>query len=265
MYGPGILFCARRESCHDSLMQEHPIRWFVTAPQACPYLDDREMQSLLVDPAVSLGGARYGQLLAEGFRRSGQFVYRHHCPTCSACVPVRIPVADFSPSRSQRRCLKRNHDLAVTITRPPDQPGHTPCADLDEHMPLFSRYLAHRHTGGGMERMGRDDYAGMLSHRNGPVDILEFRRDHNLVAVALTDRTPQGLSAMYSFFDPETPDRGLGTLAVLTQIAHARRLRLPHVYLGYWIDQAPKMAYKTRFRPIEGRVSGVWKRLTARP
>ena len=242
-------------------MQEHPIRWFITAPQSCPYLDGREMQSLLVDPAVSLGGARFGQLLAEGFRRSGQFVYRHHCPECAACVPVRIPVAQFRPNRSQRRCLKHNHDLAVTRTRPPDQPGSLPAADIDEHMPLFSRYLASRHAGGGMERMGRDDYLGMLSHRNGPLDILEFRRAGDLVAVALTDRTPEGLSAMYSFFEPDCPQRGLGTLAVLTQVAHARRLGLPYVYLGYWIDQAPKMAYKARFRPLEGRIDGAWKAL----
>lgn len=246
-------------------MQEHPIRWFITAPQTCPYLDNREMQSLLVDPAVTLGGARYGQLLAEGFRRSGQFVYRHHCPDCAACVPVRIPVAEFTPNRSQRRCLRRNHDLSVTVTRPPEQPGPLPPADPDQHMPLFSRYLAHRHAGGGMETMGREDYLGMLGHRNAPVDILEFRHQDELVAVALTDRTPQGLSAMYSFFEPDMPERGLGTLAVLTQIAHARRLHLPHVYLGYWIDQAPKMAYKTRFRPIEGRLDGVWKRLDAVP
>ncbi|WP_018881849.1 MULTISPECIES: arginyltransferase [unclassified Thioalkalivibrio] len=244
-------------------MQEHPIRWFITAPQACPYLDDREMQSLLVDPAVSLGGARFGQLLAEGFRRSGQFVYRHHCPECAACVPVRIPVARFRPNRSQRRCLDRNQDLAVAIRRPPEQPGTGPAADLDEHMPLFSRYQTARHAGGGMEQMGHEEYAGMLAHHNGPVDLIEFRQAGTLVAVAVTDRTPQGLSAMYSFFDPDQPRRGLGTLAILTQVAHAHRLGLPHVYLGYWIDQAPKMEYKTRFQPLEGRMDGVWRRLPA--
>ncbi|WP_019625901.1 arginyltransferase [Thioalkalivibrio sp. ALJT] len=244
-------------------MQEHPIRWFITAPQACPYLDDREMQSLLVDPAVSLGGRRFGQLLAEGFRRSGQFVYRHHCACCNACVPVRIPVRAFRPNRSQRRCLSRNHDVTVTLTRPPDQAGPGPTADLDEHMPLFSRYLSSRHTGGGMEQMGREDYAGMLTHRNGPVDLIEFRHADRLIAVAVTDRTPQGLSAVYSFFDPDQPRRGLGTLAILTQVVHARRLGLHYVYLGYWIAQSPKMEYKTRFQLLEGRVNGTWEQLAA--
>ena len=234
-------------------MQSSPIHWYMTAPQHCPYLEGREMQTVLVDPAVSLEDHHYGRLLAEGFRRSGQFVYRHQCPSCHACIPVRIPVDRFRPNRGQRRCLRRNDDLTVrTVMRP----------DLDEHMELLRRYLADRHPGGGMEHTTRGDYIGMLSDRNCGVLLTEFRLGPRLLAVAVTDHTPQALSAMYTYFDPDVPERSLGTFAILHQVQEARRRGLPHLYLGYWIPGSRKMAYKARFQPVEGRVSGAWRRLT---
>jgi arginine-tRNA-protein transferase len=233
-------------------MQSRPIHWYMTAPQHCPYLEGREMQTVLVDPAVNLEDHHYGRLLAEGFRRSGQFVYRHQCPSCDACVPVRIPVDLFRPDRGQRRCLKRNGDLTVrTVLRP----------DLDEHMDLLRRYLGARHPAGGMENTTRTDYVGMLSDRNCGVLLTEFRLGPRLLAVAVTDRTPQALSAMYTFFDPDARERSLGTLAILHQVREARRQGLPHLYLGYWIPGSGKMAYKNRFQPVEGRVNGAWRRL----
>ncbi|WP_019021614.1 arginyltransferase [Thioalkalivibrio sp. ALE23] len=241
-------------------MQESPIRWYLTAPQPCPYITDgREMQSLLVDPEARLDAAGFGALLAEGFRRSGRFVYRHHCPACDACVPVRIPVAAFRPNRSQRRCLRANADLDIDYRAPPGAGDGRTEADLDEHMPLFLRYLRNRHAGGGMEQMNREEYAGMLTERSAPVELLEFRRAGQLLGVAITDRTPQGLSAMYTFYEPDLPARALGTFGILCQIEHARNLGLPHVYLGYWIPNAPRMDYKIRFRPAEGRRGGAWR------
>ncbi|AGA31948.1 Arginine-tRNA-protein transferase [Thioalkalivibrio nitratireducens DSM 14787] len=233
-------------------MQTHPIQWYITAPQPCPYLQGREMQTVLVDPAARLRSDHYGRLLGEGFRRSGQFVYRHQCPSCRACIPVRIPVTKFRPGRAQRRCLHRNADLDVRHVRRPD---------LDEHMTLFRRYLDARHPGGGMESTTRDDYAGMLSERACGVLLFEHRLGSELLAVAVTDVTPRGLSAMYSFFDPNRPERSLGTYAILRQIDEARRMGLPHLYLGYWIPGSEKMDYKTRFRPVEGRANGAWRRI----
>lgn len=249
---PAGHFSSGARNCHDRAMRNNPITWYMTATQHCPYLEGQDMQTVLVDPSVSLGDHHYGRLLAEGFRRSGQFVYRHQCPTCRACVPVRIPVDAFRPNRTQRRCQKRNNDVSVTIVVSPD---------LGEHMDLLHRYLTARHPGGGMEDMTRMDYAGMLSHRNCGVFLMEFRLGPELLAVAVTDHTPQALSAMYTFFDPGMPERSLGTFAILQQIDQARRQKLPHLYLGYWIPDSEKMAYKTRFQPVEGRTKGTWQRL----
>jgi leucyl-tRNA---protein transferase len=233
-------------------MRSSPIQWYLTAPQECPYLEGREMQTVLADPTVRFGAIGYGQLLAEGFRRSGRLVYRHQCPVCSACVAVRVPVDLFRPDRSQRRCLRRNSDLQRVVTRDPD---------LDEHMALFRRYLLARHPGGGMDTLAPDEYADMLSERHCDVFLIEWRHDGALVAVAVTDATPSGLSAMYTFFDPGLPERSLGTLAVLLQIEEARRRKLPYLYLGYWIPDSAKMAYKARFQPMEGLVHGIWQRM----
>ncbi|AHE99595.1 arginyltransferase [Thioalkalivibrio paradoxus] len=231
-------------------MQAHPLQYYLTAPQPCPYLPGREMQAVLVDPAARAPTGHYGRLLVEGFRRSGRLVYRHQCPCCSACVPVRIPVHEFRPGRGQRRCLRRNADLHLRqVLRP----------NLDEHLALFRRYLDARHPGGGMDDTTRDDYADMISDRHCGVLLLEHRLGSELLAVAVTDVTAHGLSAMYSFFAPDRPARSLGTYAILSQIAEARRLGIAHLYLGYWIAGSEKMAYKTRFRPIEGRVNGAWR------
>jgi leucyl-tRNA---protein transferase len=234
-------------------MRASPMHWYLTQPQTCPYLEGRQMQTVLVDPAVSLGVRRYGLLLEEGFRRSGRFVYRHECPACTACVPVRVPVERFRPARAQRRCLRRNEDLQVRLAERPD---------LDEHMDLFLRYLEARHPEGGMERTSRNDYAGMLDDRHCDVLLIECRMDGQLLAVAVTDATPRGLSAMYTFFDPDHPARGLGSFAILLQIAETLRRGLPHLYLGYWIPGSAKMAYKTRFRPAEGLIDGTWRPLS---
>lgn len=234
-------------------MRSNPIRWYLTAPQICPYLEGQEMQTVLADPTARLGGQRYGRLLSEGFRRSGRFVYRHHCAACSACIPVRVPVARFRPDRSQRRCLLRNADLQLRIAAAPD---------IEEHMTLFKRYLRTRHPGGSMDALTSDDYADMLNDSHSDVLLLECRLGADLVCVAVTDATPDGLSAMYTFFDPDHAARSLGSYAILLQIGETLRRGLPHLYLGYWIADSRKMAYKTRFQPCEGLLGGAWQPLS---
>lgn len=164
------------------------------------------MQTVLANPSASLGARRYGVLLAQGFRRSGRFVYRHQRPFCSACIPIRLPVGRFQPNRSQRRCLQRNEDLDLRVVDTPD---------MDEHMSLFRRYLRARHPGGGMDTLSRDDYADMLNDRHSAVLLIECRLHHELIAVAVTDATPDGLSAMYTFFDPDHRGRSLGSYVSL--------------------------------------------------
>ena len=231
-------------------MNAKPIEWYLTASQDCPYLEGREMRSLLVDPTFRLDGSGYGDLLERGFRRSGRFVYRHQCAACTACVAVRVPVAQFRPNRSQRRCLRRNADLEV---------GLTTRWDLAEHVNLLAQYLRARHAGGGMEEASQATYRDMLDDRHGEVGVLESRLQGKLLAVAITDQTPRGLSAVYTFFDTSLPARGLGNFSILQQIRETARLGLPHLYLGYWIPGSPKMVYKAQFRPIEGLVDGVWQ------
>jgi leucyl-tRNA---protein transferase len=237
-------------------MNAKPIQWYLTAPQDCPYLEGRETRSLLVDPAFRLDGSGYGELLERGFRRSGRFVYRHQCAACTECVAVRVPVAQFRPNRSQRRCLRRNADLEV---------GLASRWDLAEHVDLLARYLQARHAGGGMDETALETYRDMLDDRHGEVRVLESRLQGKLLAVAITDQTPRGLSAVYTFFDTSLPARGLGNFSILQQIRETTRLGLPHLYLGYWIPGSPKMGYKSRFRPIEGLVDGVWQGLDRSP
>ncbi|MFN4262505.1 MAG: arginyltransferase [Thioalkalivibrionaceae bacterium] len=220
------------------------IAWFMTAPQHCPYIDGRTMQTVLVDPSARLSAHGFGQLLAEGFRRSGRFVYRHQCEDCRACVPVRIAVDQFQPNRRLRRIAHRNHDLVLQL---PQQ------IDIDEHVDLLTRYLAARHAGGGMDHTGQHEYRGMLESRHAQALPIELRLEGRLVAVGVTDRTPRGLSAMYSFFDPLLEKRSLGHYMILNQVELARTWHLPHVYLGYWIPECRKMAYKIGFPSVEKR------------
>lgn len=223
---------------------------YLTAPQLCPYLPGREMQTIITDPSVALGEQRFGQLLAAGFRRSGHYVYQPRCRGCQACIPVRVPVARFAPNRAQRRCLRANADLDLRLNAKPD---------WENHFVLLQRYLAARHVGGGMQDMSLPDYQNMLTDRHCPVLLLELYAQQALIAVAVTDVTPQGLSALYTFFAPEYPERSLGTLAILAQIDEAQRRGLDHLYLGYWIRDSAKMAYKTRFQPCEGLLGHRWQ------
>ncbi len=221
-------------------------------PHPCSYLPNRSARELIVLGLVT-DPDTVAYLLERGFRRSGNLFYRPGCRDCAACVPIRVPVRDFTPSRSQRRVLRRNADLTVVAAEP--------SAD-DEHWDLFLRYQHHQH--GGQMIRERDQFEASF----GPASIvsleLDFRLAGRLVGSGLVDVSPDGLSSVYFYFDPAEARRSLGVFSALCEIEHCRRLGLPHWYLGYWIAGCRKMEYKTRFRPCELRdADGDWRLVRA--
>lgn len=228
-------------------------RFYATELSPCPYRPGRLERRLVtvLDPAGE--ETLLDQLTAAGFRRSQRFLYKPACPDCRACVPTRIPVADFVPRRTFRRILKRNADL---------RPSERPARATDEQFLLFRRYIQARHGDGGMAEMGWRDFVEMVEETGRSTRLIELRRtDGQLMAVSLTDYVASGLSGVYKFFEPDEPDRSLGTLLILWHIERARELGLPYVYLGYWIADCRKMAYKRRFRPLEALEGWVWRPL----
>ncbi len=223
-------------------MRDTGIRLFQTREHACGYWPERIARDVLLDPNDPALAALYPQMLAVGFRRSGGHVYRPRCPACRACVPLRVPVHAFRPSRSQRRCLARNAGVSFEVRQP---------RRSTERFALYRRYLQARHAGGGMENGGPDEFDAFLSSEWSPTAFMELREDGRLLGVAVTDVLPDALSAVYTFYEPGLDARGLGTLAILRQIDWARATGRHYLYLGFWIDGHPKMAYKATFRPAE--------------
>jgi len=223
--------------------------FFLSTPHACSYLEDQIATTLLVDPRISVSTEQYDSLVKRGFRRSGTLVYRPHCASCQACVPVRVPVRVFEPNRAQRRTMKRNADLAVTEIEP--------CLD-DEHFDLYRKYQSMRHTGGSMDDPDPAKFEDFLVSSDMDTTFIDMRLDGKLICVAVMDRLVDGLSAIYTFFDPEHAPRSLGTYAVLWQIFAAQSASLDWLYLGYWIDDCDKMKYKTDYKPMQGYLNGRW-------
>lgn len=234
--------------------RERQLALYLTAEHPCSYLEGLKARTLFVDPLARLDTVAYQSLVDQGFRRSGSHVYRPACRGCARCVPVRIPVGVFRPDRSQRRNWARNApDLRLV---------DTPAVFDPAHFALYLSYVASRHPDGSMA-----DDTSIESYRRFLVDpwggethFLELRLGDRLAGVAVTDRLVQGLSAVYTFFDPDLGDRAPGTFAVLAQIEVARRMGLKYLYLGYWIGACRKMAYKDRFRPIEAWDGREWRR-----
>jgi arginine-tRNA-protein transferase len=194
--------------------------------------------------------ATYTLLSEHGFRRSGGHIYRPKCPSCEACVPIRVPVAEFRPRRVHRRNLRTNADVTL----------HPRTATFDpDHFALYERYIAARHTGGGMENPDPDTYLDFLTANWATTTFYEFRREQQLLAVAVVDELDDGLSAVYTFFDPAESRRSLGRFAVLQEIELARARGLQWLYLGYWIGECRKMAYKTEFLPHQYYLRGAWR------
>lgn len=242
--------------------QKHFPEFYVTAPQPCPYLPGRLERKLFTHLTHDKPAALIDNLLKGGFRRSQNIAYMPYCEGCHACVSVRVLVDEFEPNRSMRKTMERNRDLFAR---------RVPATPTPEQYSLFRDYIDVRHFDGGMADMTVLDYAMMVEdsvvdtflseYRAKPADpLLTAVGSWPLKAVALCDRLSDGISMVYSYYDPGEADRSLGTMMILEHIEYARRLGLPYLYLGYWIDGSRKMSYKTRFKPQEHLTSNGWRR-----
>lgn len=232
------------------------LQFYLTAAYPCSYLADRQARSQVAAPGGRVDTAVYSELVRLGFRRSGHHVYRPRCDTCRACTPVRLRVDEFRPKRSQRRCDARNADLQFRLK---------PLEFDETHYQLYRRYQQARHPGAGMDQDDRDQYAGFLLQSSVDSALMEFSLDGKPVMVALIDRLLDGLSAVYTFYDPALEARSLGVYGVLSEIALTRELGLPYLYLGYWIAQCRKMSYKRAYQPLEVLRDGRWQPFDEEP
>jgi len=235
-------------------MNTRHLQFYITAETPCGYYHDKNSTNLVPDPKLQLNMPIYNQLIQHGFRRSGAHVYRPHCGACQACIACRIPVQTFIPSRSQKRCLKANQTLTMSTVN---------AGFSDEYFELYQRYLNARHVGGTMADPDTEDFKQFLYCDWADTQFLEHRLDGKLVAVAVTDMVSDGLSAVYSFFDPLMDKNSLGIYCVLSQIKHAKQLNLDYIYLGYWIKDHAKMHYKANFKPLQLYTNELWQPYTA--
>lgn len=224
-------------------------QFYLTPSHPCSYLNDRSARTLFLDPREAVSQELYSTLSSAGFRRSGSHLYRPHCEGCQACVPVRVPVAQFQLTRRFRRVQKRNADLRVGLEAPV-------CSATA--FDLYSRYIEGRHWNGDMYPPSEDQFRSFLLSSWSRTHFLTLHDHSNLIGVAVTDTMGDGLSAIYTFFDPAMADRSLGVFAVLNQIRQCHDLGLPYLYMGYWIRDCAKMRYKTDFRPVELLINNRW-------
>lgn len=231
------------------------LQFYVTTAYSCGYLPGKLAQSLIASPQHLIDAAVYSGLIQQGFRRSGKFAYRPHCENCRECIPVRVIVQDFMPSRSQKRACKQHQNLSATVLS---------VAFHDEHFALYSAYQQARHLDDKSilnEKADQDDteqYRSFLCQTNVESVLIEFRENGQLKMVSVIDLVRDGISAVYTFYDTSDAKASYGTYNILWQIEWAKSLNLPYLYLGYWIKDSQKMAYKQNFKPLEKLMDGAW-------
>ncbi|WP_372798880.1 arginyltransferase [Litorivivens sp.] len=225
------------------------LKLYQTHPHPCSYLDEQQATTVFIDPEASVDKTLYTQLSRNGFRRSGEHLYRPRCEHCQQCILTRVAVNAFTPNRSQRRIERRNQDLRVEI-------GDSPDFELD--YPLYERYIRERHVDGDMYPPSRDQFQSFLSAEWGVTRFARLYDEDQLLAVAVYDELDDALSAVYTYFEPTADNRSLGTFAILWQIRRAQQLGLGYVYLGYWIRNCRKMNYKIKFRPLQLLIEQRW-------
>jgi len=225
------------------------LRFFTTPAHDCSYLAGRQAITLFADPLARIDTRLYSALSEVGFRRSGNHIYRPYCQTCSACIPVRVPVGQFMPAARQRRIWRRNQDIEVTAMPP---------MLTDENFDLYRRYIDTRHADGDMYPANREQFESFLVDGRPEAVFFEFRAQGELLAVAVGDELLDAISAVYTFFDPDCGKRSLGVYGVLWLIEEARRRGMSHLYLGYWIKQCQKMSYKMDYKPLEMFINNHW-------
>lgn len=221
------------------LSQEHP----------CGYLETKIAQSLFVHPSYSITTSTYAHLLEQGFRRSGEEVYAPHCSHCSACIPARLPLKKFKPSKSQRRCMRKNIETQVNIK---------PAIFEQAHYDMYLRYQAIRHLEGSMINTSPENYFSFLSSSWCNTQFVEFSIHNELAGIAIIDQFDEAWSAVYTFFEPKFSDYSLGVYAILWQIQQANIQQKEYLYLGFWLKDCPKMSYKTCYQPIQLLIDKQW-------
>ena len=230
----------------------NPIRLFETVVDECPYMDNRQSASILVDPDHQVDPTLFAMLSRSGFRRSGEMLYSPKCPACNACVSVRIPVQEFRASRSQKRTWRRNMDLTIVVEK---------VEFKQQHFDMYLRYQHHRHPQSSMCDDDPQKYINFINSEFSESHFLCMYLDEELIGVSVLDQFEGGVSAVYTFFDPDYSNRRLGTYAILYMVKLARLRKVPFVYLGYWIDGSGKMDYKRNFRPLQGYKERRWVEL----